>query len=354
MAVLSISRGAKVFVFYGSKKLPFLFYSWFFANLISSVLAGKSVALILISIFTVILTALTLRSVIDFFITYPQKALDALVFFSLGRIIGILIQPRPYTEALPWKFGYGEWVILLSLLFVARTKNIKLLWISCPILIFVSLANEARTLSLLVIGALFISLFGSGKRMGAGFLLSIVAVTFFMYYAYLDVALGGHLGPSEITRARVLAESDLGPLAARKEFIFSTRAFADSPILGYGFDPIVKSEIIQAGADDLSRKGIKVEYSYLSELPVHSFLMSSLVVGGIFGGLYWVFVILLSVQALLLTAEMSRYQKPLVAYLSFTLLDRVLFSPYGAVERLNAAFFVGYILLVNRSRSFNE
>ena len=273
--------------------------------------------------------------------------------FAVGRLIGVVLDPLPYTALLPWKFGYGEWVILLALTSVAINRSIRMLWIFTPILIIISITNEARTLALLTAGAAFVSFFGPKKRVSVSLLMAVTVLPIFMYYGYLEVALGGYLGNTEINRARLLVENDLGPLAARKEFIFSTRAFFDSPILGYGFEPEVKREIIADGYQELISKGIKVDYAYLNELPMHSFIMSAFVQGGIFAGIFWLFAIFNSLKAFIFTIEMQRYQRSLAAYLSLALIDRILFSPFGAYERLTAAIFLSYLLTFRKIEESN-
>jgi hypothetical protein len=354
MALSSIMRGEKVFKLGRFHYLPILFILWFFANLLSSLLNGKSYALTLISIATVTITGLTFRAVFDFFVRFPDRILDSLIFFGLGRLVGIVIDPMPYTEQLPWKFGYGEWIIFLGLVLVAKTKVTKIFWILAPILILISLVNEARTLALLTIGSAFMALFATNKRVTISFIIGASFLPLVLYFGYLDLALGGQLGAKEMGRAHLLAESDLGPLAARKEFIFSTRAFAVSPILGYGFDPQVNREIIASGYQELLENGIKVDYAYLQELPIHSFLMSSLVQGGVFAGLFWIFSLFSSLKALLLSLEKARHARPLIAYLSLSLVDRILFSPFGAYERLNVALFLSYLLALNLSGGEND
>ena len=349
----SIFTGRKVFFRGQFQLVPLIFLLWFLANLFSSLLNGKSLSLTLISVTTVVLTGLSFRAFYEFFTQYPDKILMSLVLFSFGRLIGIVLDPLPYTAQLPWKFGYGEWVILLALTTVAINRSIRMLWIFTPILIIISITNEARTLALLTAGAAFVSFFGPKKRLTIAFLFAVTALPITMYYGYLEIALGGQLGNTEVNRARLLAESDLGPLAARKEFIFSTRAFFDSPILGYGFEPEVKREIIADGYQELISNGIKVDYAYLNELPMHSFIMSALVQGGIFAGIFWLFAIFNSFKAFIYTIEMKRFERPLAAFLSLALINRILFSPFGAYERLTAAILLSYLLTVRRIKESN-
>lgn len=349
----SILIGRKVFLRGQFQLVPLIFLLWFLANLLSSLLNGKSISLTLIAVTTVVITGLCFRAFYEFFTQYPDKILQSLLMFAVGRLIGVVLDPLPYTALLPWKFGYGEWVILLALTSVAINRSIRMLWIFTPILIIISITNEARTLALLTAGAAFVSFFGPKKRVSVSLLMAVTALPIFMYYGYLEVALGGHLGNTEINRARLLVENDLGPLAARKEFIFSTRAFFDSPILGYGFEPEVKREIIADGYQELISKGIKVDYAYLNELPMHSFIMSAFVQGGIFAGIFWLFAIFNSLKAFIFTIEMQRYQRSLAAYLSLALIDRILFSPFGAYERLTAAIFLSYLLTFRKIEESN-
>jgi hypothetical protein len=349
----SILIGRKVFLRGQFQLVPLIFLLWFLANLLSSLLNGKSISLTLIAVTTVVITGLCFRAFYEFFTQYPDKILQSLLMFAVGRLIGVVLDPLPYTALLPWKFGYGEWVILLALTSVAINRSIRMLWIFTPILIIISITNEARTLALLTAGAAFVSFFGPKKRVSVSLLMAVTALPIFMYYGYLEVALGGYLGNTEINRARLLVENDLGPLAARKEFIFSTRAFFDSPILGYGFEPEVKREIIADGYQELISKGIKVDYVYLNELPMHSFIMSAFVQGGIFAGIFWLFAIFNSLKAFIFTIEMQRYQRSLAAYLSLALIDRILFSPFGAYERLTAAIFLSYLLTFRKIEESN-
>ena len=349
----SILIGRKVFLRGQFQLVPLIFLLWFLANLLSSLLNGKSISLTLIAVTTVVITGLCFRAFYEFFTQYPDKILQSLLMFAVGRLIGVVLDPLPYTALLPWKFGYGEWVILLALTSVAINRSIRMLWIFTPILITISITNEARTLALLTAGAAFVSFFGPKKRVSVSLLMAVTALPIFMYYGYLEVALGGYLGNTEINRARLLVENDLGPLAARKEFIFSTRAFFDSPILGYGFEPEVKREIIADGYQELISKGIKVDYAYLNELPMHSFIMSAFVQGGIFAGIFWLFAIFNSLKAFIFTIEMQRYQRSLAAYLSLALIDRILFSPFGAYERLTAAIFLSYLLTFRKIEESN-
>lgn len=352
-ALFSIVTGKKVFVYKGIRLFPLLFFLWFFANLFSSLVSGKTTVQVLIASFTVIITGLTVRSVLEFFLDFPNLILASLTLFSIGRIVGLLVQPQPYTAALPWKFGFGEWSILLGFLLFAKIKRKFILVVTVPLFLFFSFTGQARTLSFLIVGTLAISLIAHKSGVSLGLVLAISLLPFFVYIAYLDLALSGRLGENEVGRARILAESDLGPLAARKEFVFSTRAFVESPIIGRGFDPVVSEKILNSGAQELLSNGVRIDYAYLSELPMHSFLMSSLVQGGLFAGLFWLLLLVRTAQGIVNSTLLEYSLRPLTVYICLSLFDRILFSPYGALERLNVALFASYILIVNTKKRIN-
>ena len=353
-ALISLISGKKVFNQKGLRIFPFVFISWFMANLVSSVLADKSLSLTLIALGTPLLTGLTFRAALEYLQTFPDEKYRVLFFFIIGRILGVVVNPLPYTSEFPWKFGYGEWVILLSLILVAKYKSLLLLWVLAPILAVISLINESRTLTFLILAAFAITSLSPRKR---GSLILLVTLTLFpvlSYYAYLDIALNGALGERESSRAQLLASSDLGPLAARKEFVYSSKAFVDSPLIGYGFEPQVNRQILEAGSQELISKGVRVNYAYLNELPMHSFLMSGLVQGGVFAGFIWIVAIRRSAAGFIRSIEMPKYKRSLSVYISLTLIDRILFSPYGALERLNFVFFFSFILMTLSSEKENS
>jgi hypothetical protein len=354
VAVKSILAGRKVFNKNGCRYIPGFIFCWCFGNLVSSLLNGKSLSLFLIAIATPVITGLVLRSVLEYFENYPSQILKALSLFAVGRLIGAVLNPLPYTKDFPWKFGFGDWVILLALILAVKRESNRVLWFFAPLLAFVSLVNEARSMTLFIISALVVTFFTPRKRMTVAFLFILAVLPIFSYYAYLDLALSGNLGVKENARARLLSESELGPLSARKEFIFSSRAFAGSPVVGYGFDPQVNREILEAGNQQLLRSGVKVDNSYLSELPMHSFLMSAVVQGGFLAGFIWISAFITSSRSFLLSIELPRHERAIAVYISLVLMSKILFSPFGAFERLNFAFLFSFILVTQSHRIKND
>lgn len=320
---------------------------WLVANSISSIYREKSFSLTLIAIFTVILTALSFAAIAHFFETYPNRIMNFVLVYCLGKFIGVIIQPGSYTSALPWKFGFGEPLILATLVFVSISGKAYLTYLGIGLMIIISLTNESRTLAFTCLFALsayilrMLKILKSSKKL---FVL-IVGLIPLLYNLYLQVALSGSLGLHEVDRAQILTSTDLGPFAARKEFVFSVQAFIQSPFLGYGFDPLVSRDLIMQGYKTLLDLGLNVKVLNDTDLPIHSFLMSALVQGGLFAGLFWIYSLKIVGGSFLKLTDIEVSKVPLYTYVAATLVDKILFSPFGALERVNSALFL--VLLIN-------
>lgn len=345
--LVKILNGKKLFLSLLASRFIRAAIVWFIANGVSSIYREKSLSLILISIFTVILTVLSFAAIAHVFEKYPDKLTFSIILYCLGKILGFLVQPGPYTSVLPWKFGFGEPIILVTLVLVGLSRKNYITLFALSLLIFISVTNEARTLSFICLFAMTafllmrIKIFSSKKYL----YVLVLALVPIIYSIYLQLALSGLLGAHEAERALILTNSDLGPFAARKEFIFSIQAFIKNPIIGYGFNPEVSSNLIMRGYQTLNNLGIKVEILNDTDIPIHSFLMSAFVQGGIFAGIFWIYALKISFSSLLRLPEIQVHQVPILAYLAATMIDKILFSPFGALERMNSALFL--VLLIH-------
>ena len=353
----SLFLGKKFQVPSQTRTLVVLLIIWFLANLISSFVREKSISLTLVAIFTVIITGICLVGTLHFFQTYRHDRTKFIFIFGVGKILGVIVNPSPYAGELPWKFGFGEPVIITALALIILIKRKEAVYISLLILVFISLTNEARTLSFLVLFAL--SCFAASSidffKKHLNILVFIALVAPILYLGYLQLALSGQLGSVEIERAQVLTSTELGPLVARKEFLFSVDAFMTSPVIGYGFDPEVSKEIILNGYQSLSNLGLRVRILNDEELPIHSFIMGALIQGGIFAGLYWMYVFMVGIRSLKRVLNAETFHIPLIAYASIALINRIIFSPFGASERLIVDVFIAILLCMNVSnRKTNE
>jgi hypothetical protein len=72
-------------------------------------------------------------------------------------------------------------------------------------------------------------------------------------------------------------------------------------------------------------------------IPSHSHLFGAWVEAGIFGGVFWFWLLLLSVRALYAAVNIRTGASLIIAFCMFLLIWDVLFSPFGAYERFQAA-----------------
>lgn len=354
LSILVLSNlvlGKRIQVPSQTRTLVVLIAIWFLANLVSSFVRQKSISLTLIAIFTVIITGICLVGALHFFQNYPQNRAKFILMFGIGKILGVIVDPSPYAAQLPWKFGYGEPMIITVLALIIFIKKKYFVYIFLPILVLISITNEARTLSFLIVFA--ISCFAVSNinlfKRHLNITIFVALIAPILYMGYLQLALSGQLGEVENERAQVLTNTELGPLVARKEFLFSIKAFVKSPVVGYGFDPVVSKDIILSGYQSLANLGLRVQILNDQDLPIHSFIMGALIQGGIFAGFFWMYVFILGIRALKNVLISETFHIPLIAYVSTSLINRVFFSPFGASERLIAVVFIAILVSIKVS-----
>jgi hypothetical protein len=218
----------------------------------------------------------------------------------------------------------------------------------------ISFVNQARTLAFMVIvSALALIPLQKRSRNRTIFLILGICLPV-IYWIYLNLGINGSLGSKEISRARLLTATDLGPIAARKEIVFSAQAFLQSPIFGYGFDPVVNPKIIISGYQFWADHGYPI-YNYdPTVLPLHSFLWAALIQGGIFAGIFWVLCLGFALGKILRIMEFQRRNRVLVLYCAVAMVDRILFSPFGAYERLYVAIFIGTLISVKHEKPYRK
>jgi len=133
-------------------------------------------------------------------------------------------------------------------------------------------------------------------------------------------------------------------LSGRSESLISTRAIADSPIIGHGswarsdeYANMHRMLLRERGFQVAPKRGEKAEL-----IPSHSYILGSWVEAGVLSVPLWVTVFLLALFAFLRTSDLRSPYLPLVGFCAAQLLWSVPFSPFGASER----FMVSVELLV--------
>jgi hypothetical protein len=171
-----------------------------------------------------------------------------------------------------------------------------------------------------------------------------VGLSFVSLYGHL--ASNGALGASASKKYAAQANSSFGLLTrGRPEILVSSRAVADSPLLGHGSwakDP--KYLEMQIG------RGLDPSPAMLAEglIPTHSYLMGAWVEAGVLGVPIWVWTLFLAAGVLARLYGRDGQLVPLIAFAAFALIWNVFFSPYGSFERLIAPYYILILVVTSR------
>lgn len=186
-------------------------------------------------------------------------------------------------------------------------------------------------------------------------LLMLLAASAVAAGAYRFAATQGLMGEAEREKYEQQAHSSIGLLSGRGEVIAALLAIRDAPILGYGsWMPDVNDYRLKAmeltGADDESiRLHLSMTANRYYLLPGHSHILSAWVENGIFGGVFWVYVLLVLWR---LFRQNMGVVPELYGYLALslpTMLWAILFSPLGQ-RQVTAAMIVCALLIQHMAR----
>jgi hypothetical protein len=79
-------------------------------------------------------------------------------------------------------------------------------------------------------------------------------------------------------------------------------------------------------------------------IPTHSYILGAWVEAGFVGAIFWFWVLVLTVRALIATYGIKSTLVPLIAFAAFNMLWDIPFSPFGAEGRLYAAYDLSLML----------
>jgi O-antigen ligase len=142
------------------------------------------------------------------------------------------------------------------------------------------------------------------------------------------------------------AEGDYGVLVGgRPETLVAIQAIRDSPIIGHGSFP-EGMKYIQLKQDIQYQHGYSGSdepddtETLIPVIPTHSHLTLAWVEGGILGGLCWIYISILTVRGVFRVTALRPHLAPLYSYLLISFLWDILYSPFGSVNRIRAAFYI--------------
>ena len=277
----------------------------------------------------------------------------------IGSLLTVTFSPSEFALDLPWKFGFSYPVTLAVFLFASRDRW-RSRWPVAMIAMMgvINIASGSRNMGGACLAAamyLFIVDFlrkraKAGSKLKAGVVMalaaSILAGAAGILWAYQYTASSGTLGEQAKKKYEEQSSGKYGILlGGRTELLASLPAVYDSPILGHG--SWAKNRIyyigeIRAlallgykGATDISREEL-IE----GIIPAHSYLLQAWVYGGILGALFWAWVYVFVVWALMRVYPATVVLLPVAAFMAFSLFWDILFSPYGATTRIVVPFYI--------------
>ncbi len=276
--------------------------------------------------------------------------------------------------SLMWKFGLSGAVAIAALLVSSHYYQQKRYYISFFISIGLGALNlyygfRSQLVVHLISAVLILPLFDraqvlrSGVRRGKGSLRVVMLVLLAggaAYAANAAIKFAAEIGVFDESLSQKFqgqAKGDLGVLVGgRPETLVAIQAIRDSPILGHGSYP-VDQKYLELKQD------IQYEHGYSDTdtpddiedpvIPTHSHLTMAWVESGILGGICWLYFMGLTFRAVLELGSLRPPLAPLYCYLLVWFMWDILYSPFGSVNRVWAAFFIllSYDILQSSARS---
>jgi O-antigen ligase len=275
-----------------------------------------------------------------------------MVSTSMGFLPGI---------SLMWKFGLSGAVAITALLissyYYAQQKYWRCFFISL-VLAWSNLYYGFRSQLVvhLVSAVLILPLFEQPrtgrsdlrrKQSPLRIIILLALVGGAAYTANAAIKYGSKIGLFDESLSEKFAgqsQGDYGVLVGgRPETLVAIQAIRDSPIIGHGSYP-VDPKYLQLKQD------IQYEHGYTDSdepedienpvIPTHSHLTMAWVESGILGGICWIYILVLTFRAVLQLGHLRPPFAPLYSFLLVWFLWDILYSPFGSVNRLWAAFMI--------------
>ena len=279
---------------------------------------------------------------------------------SLAVVTGRIGMSFAGETSLMWKFGLSGSVAIIALLlssyFYSRQRYRVCFFISLGLAALNLYYGFRSQLVVHLVSAVFVlPIFKgfttrSGGRTGQSktrTILILVTAAGAAYASNLAVKYAAQLGvfdQSISEKFQGQAKGDYGVLVGgRPETLVALQAIRDSPILGHGSYPVdpkyfqMKQDIqYEHGYSDSDEPDESVD----PVIPTHSHLTMAWVESGILGGICWIYFFVLTFRAVLKLSSQRPTMAPLYSFLLVWFMWDILYSPFGSVNRLWAAFFI--------------
>lgn len=348
--IVRLEKSSRVFV--GLATLSGLF------TLVGSLYAGASLINLLKGLAAILFLCIDLIAI--------QTILGSRLHWFKAMIIGVaassltqyLFAPGAYTLTSPWKFCFSQAFSIIVLLKVTRYRKFHLVLLGVLSLATVNFLLSFRSAGAFLISSLIIFLASNSERLkkvGAFFLLILSFLTIGIAGAsYSQLANSGIFGENLQTKNSAQTQGRFGViLGGRNEMAFSIPAIISKPLIGWGYSASPTDKIIDDGLNFLFTNGVESAYSkrlilQQGVIPSHSYLFQFGVAGGVFSMLIWIYCLKIYSKALLIVFRRypDRESSLLYYFLIVSGMWAVIFSPFGAYERISVALIVSLCSII--------
>lgn len=261
-----------------------------------------------------------------------------------------------------WKFGYGQFWTLCCLLMSAgllTSPFTRLFGMGLPAAAaLVNLLLNARNLfGISAVAAAATIMTANQKRGLSRTAIGVIALCFLVLGPSLVAVYGyaaeaGYLGDQAREKYELQNSGELGLLlGGRQESLASTQAILDSPILGHGSWARDISYVLLLKAR-LEMAGVEIQGDLLSSdlIPSHSHLFGAWVESGVFGALFWLWALWITLRGLYAALRRPTPLTGFIVFLGASLAWDIFFSPFGLERRIvtPACLYLMMIALASR------
>lgn len=284
---------------------------------------------------------------------------SAIVVFTAGLAVGgfleFFLNPSMHAEGNPWKFGIGPPLTLLLIL-AATTLQFRWAYLRAGLVLLLSTAHlllgfrSMAGICFLTSIYLIVQWFHKDKthkplkmslRQGMAVFVILAASSFALIEGYSYAASHGLLGENAREQYEWQGYGIFGVLiGGRSEILVSGQAIVDSPLIGHG-SWAKDAKYADALATLKRLLGYQVSDSEESDLiPTHSHLFGAWVEAGVAGAVVWIWLLALCWHCLTRLYQTKNQLAPLYAFICFTLIWDIFFSPYAGDRRLITPYYI--------------
>ena len=337
------------------KKILFLIILWFFNQIVSDLVNQTSFNNSARGNAKILITYLSFYS---FFKLSKSPNISLIKILLWICIVNLFLMFTAYNNSfmLSWKFSGGVSLSISLIIFFNQYYKNYLTNNYLLILIFglgiLSLLIGTRYVFLF--NALFVFYIILFEKFSIKQTIPIVLSSLIFYLFITNVyemLIVNELLPNTLLEKQISQNSELGVLlGGRGEIYSSYMAIVDAPILGHG-SWAENCDYIYAIYDQkiLFNPNVKFDLSNCL-IKSHSVILGSWVNSGIFGFMFWFYIIIILFKKLIIKVQTNNVSLTLLIYLAISLSWDIIFSPYGGTRMVYAPLCIVIILMQNNEK----